>query len=101
MGSLDLRDTADGVIVSVIVKTKGKENAVIGTHDNALRVSVTAAPQKGKANASVVEVLAEFFGVPKLNVILRLGETSKRKSFLIKGRTRIEVSEVLTRKGLI
>jgi uncharacterized protein len=45
-----------------------------------LKVKVTAAPEKGKANAAIVDLLAHAFGVPKRNVQVLRGETSSQKT---------------------
>jgi uncharacterized protein YggU (UPF0235/DUF167 family) len=52
---------------------------------NALKVAVAAAPEKGKANQAVREVLADFFGVKIGQVELISGQTQPRKTFLLKG----------------
>jgi uncharacterized protein YggU (UPF0235/DUF167 family) len=43
-------------------------------------VQVTAAPEKGKANAAVVEVLAEALDLPKSALRIVSGETSPLKT---------------------
>jgi hypothetical protein len=43
-------------------------------------VQVTAAPEKGKANAAVVEVLAEALDLPKSALRITSGETSPLKT---------------------
>jgi uncharacterized protein (TIGR00251 family) len=47
--------------------------------NGALKLTVTAPPEKGKANAEVCEVLAAFLNVPKRNVEVVLGHTSRQK----------------------
>lgn len=47
--------------------------------DGALKVKLCAAPEKGHANTELNAVLAEYFGVPKRNVELLSGETSRHK----------------------
>jgi uncharacterized protein YggU (UPF0235/DUF167 family) len=56
-----------------------------GEHDGALRVDVSAAPEKGKANRAVAEVLADLFGITKSSVQLLTGSTSQQKRFLLVG----------------
>lgn len=50
-----------------------------------LRIRVKAVPDKGKANAAVVALLAKALGVPKSAVILAAGETSRFKTLVIAG----------------
>ncbi len=51
-----------------------------------LHVYVTAPPLEGKANAAVIEALAEHFKVKKHAVTLVSGHTAKFKRFEISGR---------------
>ena len=50
-----------------------------------LRVRVSAVPDKGKANAAVVALLARALGVPKSAVSVVSGETSRLKTLAIAG----------------
>ncbi len=47
------------------------------------KVSVKDAPERGKANAAIARVLAEYFHAPSSNVRLLAGHTSKNKVFEI------------------
>ncbi len=50
-----------------------------------LRVRVAAVPDKGKANAAVVALLAKALGVPKSAVSVVSGETARVKTLEIAG----------------
>jgi len=75
------------VIVKVRVQPKASRNAVLGEHDGALKIAVTAAPEKGKANKAAVEVLAKALGVPKSSIALVAGAASRDKTFAVTGTT--------------
>ena len=47
--------------------------------DGSLKVKLRAVPEKGRANEELLAVIAEHFKVPKGNVELLSGETSRRK----------------------
>ena len=49
-----------------------------------MKVKVTAAPEKGKANAEVCELLAREFGVSRRSVEIVRGETSPVKQVVIR-----------------
>lgn len=51
----------------------------------ALKVAVTAPPDKGKANAAVVVLLAKVFGVSKSSLSVVAGQADRRKILRIKG----------------
>lgn len=63
---------------SVTVKPQKRHNEVL-LSDEGLIVSLRATPENGKANAALVCVLAEYFDVPKANVEIRSGLTSRHK----------------------
>ena len=50
-----------------------------------LRVRVAAVPDKGKANAAVVALIAKALGLPKSAISVVAGETSRIKSLAIAG----------------
>lgn len=49
------------------------------------KARVTAAPEKGKANAALIKLTAESLGVAKTSVTLVSGETARRKNLRIEG----------------
>ena len=83
------RSVQDGIILTVRATPKASRNAVVGampTPDGmALKVAVTAPADQGKANAAVIAVLAEAFGVAKRDVELMSGETDRRKVLRVTG----------------
>lgn len=50
-----------------------------------LRVRVTAVPDKGKANAAVIGMLAKALGVPKSALTLVSGDTARLKTIDVAG----------------
>jgi uncharacterized protein YggU (UPF0235/DUF167 family) len=50
-----------------------------------LRIRVKAVPDKGKANAAVIALLAKALGVPKAAVTLVSGDTARLKTVAIAG----------------
>ena len=70
--------------LSLKVIPKASKNEVVASlADGSLKVRVTAAPEKGKANAAVCELLAKEFAVPKRNVTVVSGETARTKTIAI------------------
>ncbi len=58
-------------------------SALYGEHDGRLKISVTAAPERGKANKAVCKFLASELGVNKSQVHVLSGHHSKLKEVLI------------------
>jgi uncharacterized protein (TIGR00251 family) len=67
------------------VKPSARADAVLGVHGGALKVSVAAPAERGKANAAVVALLAEALRVPAGSVAITSGEASQDKTVVVSG----------------
>ena len=74
-----------GVILPVRAQAAARCNAILGVRDGMLRVAVTAAPEKGKANRAIIDLLSKSFGLPKSSIQVLSGETSSKKRVLLIG----------------
>lgn len=72
-----------GTVLPVKAQPGAKRNGILGERAEALRVAVTAAPERGKANEAIAGVLADLLDVKPSRVRLLTGETSRDKRFLI------------------
>ncbi len=81
---LDLQPHADGTVLPVRAQPGARRNEVRGLQDGALKVCVTQAPEKGKANKAIVEFLAKWLGLRKSQIELVSGETAGHKKFLVR-----------------
>lgn len=52
--------------------------------DGTLKVKLTAAPVDGQANKQLIQLLSKHFDVPKSNIDIIKGQTSKHKIVQIK-----------------
>ena len=82
---LVLRSRGGGCELKLRVKPNAREDRVIGLHGGALKISVRAAPEKGRANESVCALLAAFLNVPAAAVHVKLGTGSADKMVQIEG----------------
>ncbi len=85
---------AEGVILPVRAKPGAKRNGIEGEHGGALKVSVTAAPEQGKANEAIVAFLADAWKLKRAQITLVSGASSRSKRFLIRG---VSVEEIRAR----
>jgi uncharacterized protein (TIGR00251 family) len=85
-----LRPTDGGCILSVRVHPGAKRNAITGTHDGALKISLTTAPTDGRANAALVAFLAERLNIPRLSIELISGASSRSETLRLTGITTAE-----------
>lgn len=74
-----------GVRIDVQVAPRASRDAVLGVHDGAVKIALTAPPVDGEANAALVAFLAKSLGIAKRNVVLATGQTSKRKRLELRG----------------
>ena len=74
-----LREEAGALVLTLHVQPGAAHTAVDGEHGEALKLRLAAAPVEGRANAELVRWLAGAFGVPRRNVVLLRGETSRAK----------------------
>jgi uncharacterized protein len=84
---IEIIDHADGCILNVRAQPGARRNGIVGEHDGALKVAVTAPPERGRANDAVVEVLADALGLKRGQIELLSGAGSRQKRFLLRGVT--------------
>lgn len=72
-------------MLSVQAQPGSRKNGIAGVHAGRLKVAVTQAPERGKANKALIEVLADCLGVKRSQITLVSGATASRKKFLIAG----------------
>jgi len=92
---------ATAVRITVKVVPRASRDAVLGWKEDVLRVAVTAAPERGRANEAIIRVLAERLEVPRGSVALLPGHTSPRKVIEINGLNEATVKERLATPGRI
>jgi uncharacterized protein (TIGR00251 family) len=82
-GELELTAVAGGTRLRLRVAPGARRDAIVGPHGGALKLSVTAPPERGKANRAVVELLAAALGVAAASVQLTAGTGSPDKTALL------------------
>jgi len=87
MDDVELRVDGDAVILRVRVAPRASREAIAGVHDGALKVSLTAPPVEGAANAALVKLLAKRLGVPRRDVAILRGESGRDKTLRVVGTT--------------
>ncbi|MCH8042119.1 MAG: DUF167 domain-containing protein [Planctomycetes bacterium] len=81
---IDLVEHAEGIVLAVRAHAAARRSGVEGIHDGMLKVSVTQAAEKGKANKALIAVLSRQLGLRKTQIELLAGHTSPQKRFLIR-----------------
>jgi len=78
---IDLVQTERGILLPVKAQAGARKNGITGQHDGALKVSVTQAPEKGKANKALAKVIAVELGLKNSQVELA-GRNRQRSHFV-------------------
>jgi hypothetical protein len=81
-----------GTVLSVRANAGARRNALTGLRAGSLCVSVTQAPEKGKANLAIIALLAKRLSLSKSQFELLSGETSREKRFLVRDTTLAELA---------
>ncbi len=82
---ISVRQTPEGVSFALRVQPRASRNAVVGEVGDALKISLTAPPVEGKANAACIEFLAELLGVTRASVTIAAGESGRNKVIRVAG----------------
>lgn len=86
MSELDARRHGDAVRFTVRLQPRASRNEFAGLHGSALRIRVTAPPVDGLANEALMDFLSQALKIPRRNVCIVSGFTSRTKV--------VEISEV-------
>ena len=67
----------------IFLQPKAGKDHIVGLHDNELKITITAPPIDGQANAHLLKFLSKVFKVPKSQIQLEKGELSRHKQVRI------------------
>jgi len=86
MGNLTIEEHNDGAVFTAkIVPGSSGPTRICGLLDDMLKIKVSAAPEKGKANQCLIEFLAKQLGVKKNAVSIISGTASPIKHVQVSG----------------
>lgn len=88
--TLYVRSDDKGVLLSIRLSPGASRNQIMGTNLDAtgkssIKISVTAAPEKGKANSALINLLAKFLKHPKSDFEIVSGTSNRSKTVRIVG----------------
>ena len=93
-----IQEVDGGVVFAAkIVPGSSGQTRICGLVDGMLKVKVSAAPERGKANQCLLKFLAKQLGVKKNTVSIITGKTNPVKHVQVLG---ISADTLLTRLGL-
>lgn len=69
---------------------------VLGEGDQAaLKIALQAPPVEGRANAALIDFLADLLRVRRADIAIAGGEHARTKTILVRGRTAAEIQETV------
>ncbi len=74
-----------GVYVNIHAQPGVRKPQLRGMHGDAIKIAVREAAQDGKANAAIVNFMAELLGCTRQDVEVASGHTSRRKRLFVSG----------------
>jgi len=74
-----LKRSGDHLTLTLHIQPGARKTGIAGEHGDALKIRLAAPPVDGKANAALLEFIADRLGVAKNAVTLKSGQASRRK----------------------
>jgi uncharacterized protein (TIGR00251 family) len=87
MSNLAVEEIDGGIVFTVKVVPGSRQTCVCGLLDDMVKIKVSAAPEKGKANKCLLDFLAKQLGVKRNCISIISGKTSA-----VKGVRVVEIS---------
>jgi uncharacterized protein len=84
---VEFTDRAGGVEFSVRVVPGASRTKVVGEWGSALKVAVSAPPERGKANDAVIKLIASVLSVKRADVQIISGHGQPLKRLVVSGIT--------------
>jgi uncharacterized protein (TIGR00251 family) len=96
---LDIQANDEGITFWVVVQPRASKTSIVGCHQKALKIRLTAPPVDNAANKQCIEVLAKTLGRPKSTIVIISGHTSRQKQVRIRSKHgRLSTQELLELK---
>lgn len=84
--------------IAVHVQPNASRSEVVGEIEGALKIRLHAPPVDGKANEALERFIAEKLDVPRRDVSVSRGHTSRQK--LLEVRTALDIDQARSRLGI-
>jgi uncharacterized protein (TIGR00251 family) len=97
MSNLVVKEINGGVVFKVKVVPGSSRTTICGLHGGMVKIKISAAPEKGKANKCLVDFLAKKLSVKKNTISIISGKTRPVKVLRVVG---IPVEQLLNKLNL-
>ena len=79
MNGFDAHQRGKAIRFSVHLQPRASKNEIAGLHGGSLKVRVTAPPVEGLANDALIDFLSQSLDIPRRNVCIVSGFSSRNK----------------------
>ncbi|HET7349294.1 MAG TPA: DUF167 domain-containing protein [Acidobacteriaceae bacterium] len=97
--NLPVTDTRDGARFAVRVTPRASRTAIAGVTgegpDTALKIALHAPPVEGRANAALIEFLADLLHVRRSDIEIAAGAYGRTKHILIRNHAAAEITSAI------
>ena len=92
---LEIQENEQGTTLKVKIKPGAGKNGFDGLHNGMIKISVTASPEKFKANRALISLLAKITGIPKSDIHILKGQKDRTKTILFSSMTADELLHLI------
>lgn len=91
---IHIQTSGQDLLLPVKVVPKSSRDRIVGELDGALKVAVSAAPERGAANIALCKLIAKALGLRRQQVSVESGHSSPHKVLRISGASAEAVSRL-------
>ena len=78
------------ITLKIKVEPRSSKSGIVGPYGDALKVKLTSPPVEGKANKELIDLLSKELKIPKKDIEIISGQSSKNKIVKIIGLSRFD-----------
>jgi len=93
------KSAANATVLSVRIQPRASKNELVHMEGGKIKIRLTAPPVDGAANEALVRYLSDKLSVPKSNIEIVSGHTSRDKVVRIEGISKEDTERLLLGKG--
>ena len=98
MNRLNINETETGVTIEIRLHPRAGRDRIAGVINNRLKIDVSAAPIKNKANRSMIKLLSKTLKVPQDAIVIKRGATGRNKLIEIRSISIEKVTKLIFTK---
>lgn len=83
------------MLIDIHAQPNGKKTEIQGVHGDRLKIRIHAPPVDGKANEEIISFFSLLVKIPKRNIQIVKGETSREKTVLVQGVSLEQIKQLI------